>query len=154
MDRNTFYAVAVGKNPGIYTNWQDCQKQVVGYPGAKYKKFTSKEKGIEYIKNNDLPKLSSENDQHLYLVERLDKRGYDSYSSFVACCETEQQAREIHPGGKLYNKENQSWDFSSDWIDGKHLHDYLRVTFLGPLINKNFDIKESRGVILASYHSG
>jgi ribonuclease HI len=31
--------VWVGAKPGIYTSWQQCQKQINGFPGAKYKGF-------------------------------------------------------------------------------------------------------------------
>ena len=34
-----YYAVAVGRNVGIYHSWDECKKQVLGYPNAKYKKF-------------------------------------------------------------------------------------------------------------------
>lgn len=36
-----YYAVRVGKTPGIYLSWDDCKAMVDGYPGAKYKSFTS-----------------------------------------------------------------------------------------------------------------
>ena len=36
-----FYAVAKGKVPGIYTTWLETEKQVIGFPGAVYKSFTS-----------------------------------------------------------------------------------------------------------------
>lgn len=36
-----YYAVRVGKTPGIYFTWDDCKAMVEGYPGAKYKSFSS-----------------------------------------------------------------------------------------------------------------
>ena len=36
-----YYAVRVGKTPGIYLTWDDCKSMVDGYPGAKYKSFGS-----------------------------------------------------------------------------------------------------------------
>jgi len=36
-----YYAVRVGKTPGIYMTWEDCKSMVDGYPGAKYKGFSS-----------------------------------------------------------------------------------------------------------------
>ncbi len=36
-----YYAVRVGKTPGIYMTWEDCKSMVDGYPGAKYKSFSS-----------------------------------------------------------------------------------------------------------------
>lgn len=38
---NKYYVVWVGNKPGIYDNWQDCQKQIKGFPQAKYKSFKS-----------------------------------------------------------------------------------------------------------------
>lgn len=35
-----YYAVKIGRNPGIYKTWEECQKEVLKYPGAKYKSFT------------------------------------------------------------------------------------------------------------------
>lgn len=37
-----FYVVWEGGNPGIYTTWAECQKQVQGTKGAKFKSFDSK----------------------------------------------------------------------------------------------------------------
>lgn len=34
-----YYAVRVGKTPGIYLTWDDCKAMVDGFPGAKYKSF-------------------------------------------------------------------------------------------------------------------
>ncbi len=39
MGKQKFYVVWVGVTPGIYTTWRDCQLQVKGYEGAKYKAF-------------------------------------------------------------------------------------------------------------------
>lgn len=36
-----YYAVKVGKTPGIYRTWDECKAMVDGYPGAKYKSFPS-----------------------------------------------------------------------------------------------------------------
>jgi ribonuclease HI len=42
MANSKFYVVWVGKNPGIYTAWNDCKAQVDGVPGAKYKSYPTK----------------------------------------------------------------------------------------------------------------
>lgn len=34
-----YYAVRVGKRPGIYRTWSECQSMVHGYPGAVFKSF-------------------------------------------------------------------------------------------------------------------
>ncbi|RXK40451.1 hypothetical protein M231_02284 [Tremella mesenterica] len=44
-----YYAVGVGRQPGIYPTWDECSAQVHKHPGAKYKKFNSKAEAQEYI---------------------------------------------------------------------------------------------------------
>lgn len=43
MGKAKFYVVWEGVNPGIYTSWTDCQLQIKGYEGAKYKSFDTRE---------------------------------------------------------------------------------------------------------------
>lgn len=38
---NKYYAVRVGRTPGIYMNWNDCKAQIDGFSGAVYKSFAS-----------------------------------------------------------------------------------------------------------------
>lgn len=44
-----FYAVKSGNNPGIYETWAECQEQVIGFKGAKYKKFPSYDEALNFI---------------------------------------------------------------------------------------------------------
>jgi len=37
--KNKFYTVWIGRNPGVYSNWEDCKEQVNGFEGALYKGF-------------------------------------------------------------------------------------------------------------------
>ncbi|KAI6652194.1 Ribonuclease H1-like [Oopsacas minuta] len=37
----SFYAVQVGRSPGVYRSWDDCSMQVHKYPKAVYKKFST-----------------------------------------------------------------------------------------------------------------
>lgn len=43
MAKQKFYVVWEGVTPGIYTSWPDCQLQIKGYEGAKYKSFDTRE---------------------------------------------------------------------------------------------------------------
>ena len=43
MAKQKFYVVWEGVTPGIYSSWTDCQLQIKGYEGAKYKSFESRE---------------------------------------------------------------------------------------------------------------
>ena len=44
-----YYAVKKGRNPGIYTSWDSCLKEVKGYSGAIYKSFKTKEEAEIYM---------------------------------------------------------------------------------------------------------
>ena len=41
--KQKYYVVWQGSTPGIYDNWADCQKQVIGVAGAQYKSFDTLE---------------------------------------------------------------------------------------------------------------
>ena len=43
MAKQKFYVVWEGVTPGGYTSWTDCQLQIKGYEGAKYKSFDTRE---------------------------------------------------------------------------------------------------------------
>ena len=49
-----YYAVKKGKTPGIYENWDDCKKQVIGFKGAVYKSFETEEEANEYMKGESI----------------------------------------------------------------------------------------------------
>ena len=43
------YAVAIGRNPGVYRDWPAANKSVEGFPGAKHKKFKTEEEALAYV---------------------------------------------------------------------------------------------------------
>lgn len=49
MAKKKFYAVKQGRKTGMFLTWDDCKKQVMGYPGAIYKSFGTKEEAEEYL---------------------------------------------------------------------------------------------------------
>jgi len=49
-EKNKYYVVWTGLKPGIYKSWNDCQKQIHGFEGAKYKGFKTYETAIEAFK--------------------------------------------------------------------------------------------------------
>uniref|UniRef100_A0A7E4VBB0 Ribonuclease H1 n=1 Tax=Panagrellus redivivus TaxID=6233 RepID=A0A7E4VBB0_PANRE len=44
-----FYAVALGKKPGVYNTWPECQEQVNGFHGARFKKFNTAEEAADFV---------------------------------------------------------------------------------------------------------
>ena len=54
MAKKKYYAVAVGRQPGIYTQWfgdAGAQNQVVGFKGARYKGFSTREEAQGFIQD-------------------------------------------------------------------------------------------------------
>lgn len=47
--KSNFYAVKVGKQPGIYKTWDECKEQVSGFSGALYKGFQTKREAEEFL---------------------------------------------------------------------------------------------------------
>lgn len=45
-----FYAVAVGRQPGVYTDWDVASVAITGWKAPKYKKFPTREEAIEFIR--------------------------------------------------------------------------------------------------------
>lgn len=56
----TFYAVRKGRNPGIYTTWDEANAEVKGFPKAEYKKFMSEADANAYM--NNVTELSDTDD--------------------------------------------------------------------------------------------
>jgi ribonuclease HI len=50
MAKKKYYAVVNGVVPGIYYNWDDCKKNVDGFPGAVYKSFPTLEEADAFMR--------------------------------------------------------------------------------------------------------
>ena len=51
MSKEAYYAVAIGKQQsGIYSTWAECQAQISGVSGARFKKFNNKADAEQFIK--------------------------------------------------------------------------------------------------------
>jgi ribonuclease HI len=42
MAKKKFYAVAIGRTPGVYESWPECERQTKGFRGARFKSFPTK----------------------------------------------------------------------------------------------------------------
>ncbi len=79
--------------------------------------------------------------KYIYHVERTDEVNYDEYSNFVCCAESEDDAKNIHPGG--YSDINS--DDTGTWRESN-----LKVKLIGIAD----DSIELNSVICASFHAG
>lgn len=54
-----FYAVKKGHRPDIYHSWDECQKQIVGFSGAEFKKFKTMDEARVFIAEPSAPTSTS-----------------------------------------------------------------------------------------------
>ncbi len=71
-----YYAVRVGKTPGIYLSWDDCKAMVDGYPGAKYKSFTSIAEAEAFLEGVAYSSNAKEDQMTLSLQDNQEKGAY------------------------------------------------------------------------------
>ena len=60
MAKQKFYVVWEGVTPGVYTSWTDCQLQIKGYEGAKYKSFDTREEAERALATSPRKKRQEE----------------------------------------------------------------------------------------------
>ena len=65
-----YYAVRVGRNPGIYHTWDECKRETVGFKGASFKKFSTLEDAKAFInEKEEKKKESAEKDELVVYVD-------------------------------------------------------------------------------------
>ncbi|WP_337740974.1 RNase H1/viroplasmin domain-containing protein, partial [Allisonella histaminiformans] len=52
MKKKSWYAVRKGRREGLYRTWDECRKQVIGYPGASYKGFYTQEDAEAFLRGS------------------------------------------------------------------------------------------------------
>lgn len=53
-----FYAVKIGHQPGIYTNWVECKKSIDGYSGPVFRKFDTIEEAQQFMNTKHVSSAS------------------------------------------------------------------------------------------------
>ena len=80
----SFYAVAQGKQCGIYHSWNECQENVKGFKGAKFKKFNNENDAKLFIENNQCDEnISIEPDYFVYMDGACSKNGCEGAKSGI-----------------------------------------------------------------------
>ncbi len=60
MSKKKYYAVRVGRVPGIYLTWDECSKQVNSFKGAKYKSFLDIQEARDFIEEINVEVIKSQ----------------------------------------------------------------------------------------------
>ncbi|KAG5372071.1 hypothetical protein CJU90_2148 [Yarrowia sp. C11] len=81
----TWYAVKVGRRPGVYSNWENAADQVIGIPDAVYATFRTSKQACRYLgvtKKNYFHKLQqepSETDKEMIRQRKLSDEQLQAY---------------------------------------------------------------------------
>ena len=87
MAKKRFYAVVKGYAPGIYQDWNSCEKSIHGFSGQKYKGFSNENDAIEWYRDNG-------GDMELLAINSIAKNGQEDLISQAVSSETESVVRD------------------------------------------------------------
>ncbi len=116
-----YYAVAVGKTPGIYFSWDDCKKQVNQFPGALYKSFKTIEEAEKFI--NTANKNVAEAGKRVVTHEESSEEQYD-YKDVAA-----KETRTGKDGGSVDNDHVSTDTCLVAYVDGSYEHSRRRYAY-------------------------
>lgn len=55
--KSKYYAVKIGRVKGVYRSFEDCKKQIVNYPNARFRTFDKITDALEYLEWTDEDKI-------------------------------------------------------------------------------------------------
>lgn len=75
MAANKVYAVARGRAVGIFMSWSECEKQVAGYPGARFQSFTDIREALAWLSDVDAAQKAKHQPKglHATLMQHAEK---------------------------------------------------------------------------------
>lgn len=77
QQRRKFYVVWEGRAPGVYDSWEECEAQVTGFPGARFKGFGSQTDAVEAFRRG-----SADDDMAIFRLIGSHKPDIINYSAF------------------------------------------------------------------------
>lgn len=93
-----FYAIRIGRKPGVYTTWNDARKQVTGFPGAIFKSFPTKEEAQQFVAMGSEKKTVNPDEYQAYVDGSFNK-SRQQYGSGVVILKGEKVIAELSFGG-------------------------------------------------------
>ena len=75
MGKKSFYAVAVGRRPGVYRSWEDCAAQVLRHAGSVYKGFATEAEALGFLatRGTVVGQQQHQNQQHVWVLQRQEE---------------------------------------------------------------------------------
>lgn len=79
MAKQKYYVVWNGREPGVYDNWTDCEEQILNFPGAKYKSYSSSAEAAKAFREGEGE--NNPTDLGSLLIAAADHRDGSSYGT-------------------------------------------------------------------------
>lgn len=76
-----FYAVAAGRQPGVYTTWEEARKQITSFAGAMFKGFATQEEAEHYRTSTVVEPLTITGAIGITELNTEQKAAFDAVSS-------------------------------------------------------------------------
>ena len=120
-----YYVVHKGRNPGIYTSWDKCKKEIEKFEGAIFKKFTDKNEASAFLKvgfgEGKKPRIVTRR-------ENEDKKNNEKILDETIC---EEETIFIYTDGSCIRLENITKAGYGIYIPEKNIQDTRAVEALG-----------------------
>eukprot|EP00956_Cyclotella_meneghiniana_P010870 scaffold15231_cov66-Cyclotella_meneghiniana.AAC.8 len=117
-----FYAVAKGRNPGIYNSWAECESQVKGFSGAIFKSFKTRPEAESFMTvNSSLPSSTTSSSRTDNVVGYSNNVSNTSSSALGKKRTIESLDEEENTSNKRLHVDNAVQEFSVDvtiYFDG------------------------------------
>ena len=117
MAKQKFYVVWSGKKPGIYSSWTECEKQIKGVEGAKYKAFKTKELAVKAFKGKSSDYIGKNVVESTLSPEQLRKIGQPIEESIAVDAASSSATNEVEYKG-VYVKTGKVLFLKGPYKDG------------------------------------
>ncbi len=141
MAKQKFYVVWSGKKSGIYTSWEECEKQIKGVEGAQYKSFKTREAAEKAFKNKSENYLGKDLIETELTPDQLRLIGKPILESIAVDAASSSSTHEVEYKG-VYVKTRQVIFLRGPYKDGtNNIGEFLALVHaLGYCKKKNIDL--------------
>ncbi|PJF16809.1 hypothetical protein PSACC_03389 [Paramicrosporidium saccamoebae] len=64
-----YYAVQSGRNPGVYSTWDECRENVNGYPRARHAKFSTRQEAEAFVRQSSVQPSESQSENFVVYTD-------------------------------------------------------------------------------------
>lgn len=132
-----FYAVAKGRSVGVYQSWAECEAQVKGFSGARYKKFDTASSAQDFISAGGGTSSAPASKPNHSFVNNAVKNTMSSYKQKRSFSTYRNQQKNVNSSGSNSQNKSQAWQ-ESVGSDDESDDD------LNAVLNKQMDDVEKR----------